>query len=226
MLDVAASSASAVSPPWSSKSIPLLAIAPARRARHAGPMLARVRSGTLRGIDALVGDVEVDVSSGLPHTTTVGLPDGAVREGTERIRAALRNCGFKHAERRVTVNLGPAGVRKEGAAFDLPIALGLLTAFGDFDLPDLSRWCVLGELGLDGRVHGVRGALPLAAAASRAAPVALMVPAVNAPEAPLAGGPPVFGVETLAEAVPPLRRGAGRPPTTPHPPPPLRPHPL
>src|SRR5437870_5561951 len=186
MLDVAASSASAVSPPWSSKSIPLLAIAPARRARQAGPMLARVRSGALRGIDALVVDVEVDVSSGLPHTTTVGLPDGAVREGTERIRAALRNCGFKHAERRVTVNLGPAGVRKEGAAFDLPIALGLLAAFGDFDLPDLSRWCVLGELGLDGRVHGVRGALPIAAAAIRAALGALMVPAVNAPEAALA----------------------------------------
>src|SRR5207247_2073745 len=91
-------------------------------------MLARVRSGALRGIDALVVDVEVDVSSGLPHTTTVGLPDGTVREGTERIRAALRNYGFKHAERRVTVNLGPAGVRKEGAAFDLPIALGLLAA--------------------------------------------------------------------------------------------------
>src|SRR5438876_4292824 len=144
-------------------------------------MLARVRSGGLRGIDALVVDVEVDVSSGLPHTTTVGLPDGAVREGTERIRAALRNCGFKHAERRVTVNLGPAGVRKEGAAFDLPIALGLLAAFGDFGLPDLSRWCVLGELGLDGRVHGARGALPIAAAASRAALGALMVPAVNAP---------------------------------------------
>src|SRR5438093_188834 len=164
-------------------------------------MLARVRSGALRGIDALVVDVEVDVSSGLPHTTTVGLPDGAVREGTERIRAALRNCGFKHAERRVTVNLGPAGVRKEGAAFDLPIALGLLAAFGDFGLPDLSRWCVLGELGLDGRVHGVRGALPIAAAASRAALGGLVVPAVNAPEAALARGPPVFGVETLVEAV-------------------------
>src|SRR5437667_26094 len=152
-------------------------------------MLARVRSGALRGIDALVADVEVAVPSGLPHTTTVGLPDGAVREGTERIRAALRNCGFKHAERRVTVNLGPAGVRKEGAAFDLPIALGLLAAFGDFGLPDLSRWCVLGELGLDGRVHGVRGALPIAAAASRAALGGLVVPAVNAPEAALAGRP-------------------------------------
>ncbi len=177
-------------------------------------MLARVRSGALRGIDALVVDVEVDVSSGLPHTTTVGLPDGAVREGTERIRAALRNCGFKHAERRVTVNLGPAGVRKEGAAFDLPIALALLAAFGDFGLPDLARWCVLGELGLDGRVHGVRGALPIAAAARRAALGGLMVPAVNAPEAALAGGPPVFGVETLAEAVAHLRGEAVRAPTT------------
>src|SRR6266403_2220271 len=133
-------------------------------------MLARVRSGALRGIDALVVDVEVDVS-----------------------------CGFPHAERRVTVNLGPAGVRKEGAAFDLPIALGLLAAFGDFGLPDLSRWCVLGELGLDGRVHGVRGALPIAAAASRAA---------------LGAGPPVFGVETLAEAVAQLRGEAVRAPTT------------
>src|SRR5205823_2112187 len=162
-------------------------------------MLARVRSGALRGIDALVVDVEVDVSSGLPHTTTVGLPDGAVREGTERIRAALRNCGFKHAERRVTVNLGPAGVRKEGAAFDLP---------------DLARWCVRGEPGLGGRVPGVRGALPIAAAASHAALGALMVPAVNAPEAALAGGPPLFGVETLAEAVAHLRGEAVRAPTT------------
>src|SRR5207302_992573 len=119
-----------------------------------------------------------------------------------------------HAERRVTVNLGPAGVRKEGAAFDLPIALGLLAAFGDFGLPDLSRWCVLGELGLDGRVHGVRGALPIAAAASRAALGALMVPAVNAPEAALAGGPPVFGVETLAEAVAHLRGEVLCAPTT------------
>src|SRR5881296_2622761 len=177
-------------------------------------MLARVRSGALRGIDALVVDVEVDVSSGLPHTTTVGLPDGAVREGTERIRAALRNCGFKHAERRVTVNLGPAGVRKEGAAFDLPIALALLAAFGDFGLPDLARWCVLGELGLDGRVHGVRGALPIAAAARRAALGGLIVPAANAAEAALAGGPPVVGVETLAEAVAHLRGDAVRAPTT------------
>src|SRR5437870_11697018 len=150
-------------------------------------MLARVRSGALRGIDAIVVDVEVDVSSGLPHTTTVGLPDGAVREASDRIRAALRNSGFKYPQQRVTVNLAPAGVRKEGAAFDLPIALGILAADDKTPLPDLADWCVLGEVGLDGRVHGVRGALPIAAAAGRAGLKAVLVPAVNAAEAALAG---------------------------------------
>src|SRR5205085_6783883 len=98
-------------------------------------MLARVRSGTLRGIDAIIVDVEVDVASGLPHTTTVGLPDGAVREASDRIRAALRNAGFEYPHKRVTVNLAPAGVRKEGAAFDLPIALGILAADDKTPLP-------------------------------------------------------------------------------------------
>src|SRR5216117_798093 len=87
-------------------------------------MLARVRSGALRGIDALVVDVEVDVSSCLPHTPTVGLPDGAVREAADRIRAALRNAGFEYPQRRITVNLAPAGVRKEGTHYDLPIEIG------------------------------------------------------------------------------------------------------
>lgn len=164
-------------------------------------MLARVRSGALRGIQAIVVDVEVDVSSGLPHTTTVGLPDGAVREAADRIRAALRNSGFAYPQRRVTVNLAPAGVRKEGPHYDLPIALGMLAAEGTPALPDLVGWCVLGELGLDGRVHAVRGVLPVAAAAQRAGCTGLVVPAANAREAALAGGPPVYGVETLGDAV-------------------------
>jgi magnesium chelatase family protein len=168
-------------------------------------MLARVRSGALRGIDAIVVDVEVDVSSGLPHTTTVGLPDGAVREAADRVRAALRNAGFEYPQRRVTVNLAPAGVRKEGPHYDLPIALGILAAHAATPLPDLAAWCVLGELGLDGRVHGVRGVLPIAAAVRRAGLTGLLVPAVNAAEAALVGGPPVFGVETLREAVAHLR---------------------
>src|SRR5438874_2581620 len=153
-------------------------------------MLARVRSGALRGVDALIVDVEVDVSSGLPHTTTVGLPDGAVREAIDRIRAALRNAGFDYPQRRVTVNLAPAGVRKEGAAYDLPIALAILAAEAKPPLPDLHGWCVLGELGLDGRVHGIRGALPVAAAARASGLTGMLVPSANAAEAALAGGPP------------------------------------
>jgi magnesium chelatase family protein len=168
-------------------------------------MLAHIRSGTVRGVDAIVVDVEVDVSSGLPQTTTVGLPDGAVREGRDRIRAAIRNSDFTYPARRVTVNLAPADLRKEGTAFDLPIALALLAAAGDPVLPELASWCVLGELGLDGRVHAMRGALPIAAAARGAALGGLIVPEENAREAALAGGPPVFGVRTLTEAIAHLR---------------------
>jgi len=177
-------------------------------------VLARVRSGALRGVDALVVDVEVDVAQGLPHTTTVGLPDGAVREASDRIRAALRNAGFDYPQKRITVNLAPAGVRKEGSHYDLPIALAIVAAHGPPALPDLGAWCVLGELGLDGRVHGVRGALPIAAAAKRAGLRALLVPAVNADEAALLGDPPVIGVETLEEAIAHLVGTAPRAPTT------------
>src|SRR4029077_13258943 len=184
-------------------------------------MRARVRSGALRGIEAIVVDVEVDVSSGLPHTTTVGLPDGAVREAADRIRAALRNSGFEHPQRRVTVNLAPAGVRKEGSHYDLPIALGMLAAAASPALPDLSGWCVLGELGLDGRVHAVRGALPVADAARRAHLAGMLLPTINAAEAALAGGPAVIGVETLADAVAHLRGERTRSPTRVDPAPPL-----
>jgi magnesium chelatase family protein len=177
-------------------------------------MLARVRSGALRGIEALVVDVEVDVSPGLPQTTTVGLPDGAVREARDRIRAALRNSGFEYPQRRITVNLAPAGVRKEGVAFDLAIALGLLAAEAKPPLPDLGRWCVVGELGLDGGVHPVRGTLPIATAGRDAALAGMIVPVANAAEAALAGGAPVFGVGTLAEAVAMLRGEQVIEPTT------------
>lgn len=168
-------------------------------------MLARIRSGALRGIDAIVVEVEVDVAPGLPQTTTVGLPDGAVREGRDRIRAALRNSGFDYPQRRITINLAPAGVRKEGAAFDLPIALGILAAHASPPLPGLADCCALGELGLDGRVHPVRGALSVAGAARRAGLATLLVPEANAREAALAAGPPVVGVASLRQAVAHLR---------------------
>src|SRR5262245_39387166 len=177
-------------------------------------MLARVRSGALRGVDALVVDVEVDVSSGLPHTTTVGLPDGAVREAADRIRAAMRNSGFEYPQRRITVNLAPAGVRKEGPHYDLPIALGILAAHARPALPDLAPWCVLADLGPDGRIHAVRGVLPIAAAARGARLGGLLVPAANAGEAALAAGPSVIGVDTLASAVAHLRGEEVRAATT------------
>jgi magnesium chelatase family protein len=177
-------------------------------------MLALVHSGALRGIQALVVDVEVDVSSGLPHTATVGLPDGAVREARDRIRAALRNSGFDYPQRRITVNLAPAGVRKEGTHYDLPIALGILAAEAKLPVSELAGYCALGELGLDGRVHGVRGALSVAAAAHAAGLVRMLVPATNAAEAALAGGPSVIGVSTLAEAIGHLRGEQPRMPTS------------
>jgi magnesium chelatase family protein len=177
-------------------------------------MLARVRSGALRGVSALLVDVEVDVSPGLPQTTTVGLPDGAVREARDRIRAALRNSGFDYPQRRITVNLAPAGIPKAGVAFDLAIALGLLAAGGTPPLPDLARWCVLGELGLDGSVHPVRGTLPVATAARRAALAGMLAPLANAAEAALAGGPPVYGVGSLTQAVALLRGEAAVASTT------------
>jgi magnesium chelatase family protein len=177
-------------------------------------MLSHVRSGALSGVDAILVDVEVDVSRGLPQTTTVGLPDGAVREARDRIRAALRNSGFEYPQRRVTVNLAPAGIRKEGVAFDLAIALGLIAAEGKPPLPDLARWCMVGELGLDGRIHAVRGTLPIASAARGAALAGIITPAANATEAALAGGVPVYGVETLAEAVALLRDETSIAPTT------------
>jgi len=175
-------------------------------------MLARIRSGALVGIDAMPIDVEVDVSPGLPQTTTVGLPDGAVREARDRIRAAIRNAGFAYPQRRVTVNLAPAGVRKAGSAFDLAIALGVLAAAADPPLPDLAPWCALGELGLDGRVLPVRGALTIARVAARVASQGILVPEANAAEASLAGGPPVIPVASLSEAVAHLRGEQLRPP--------------
>lgn len=177
-------------------------------------MLARIRSGALRGVDALLVDVEVDVSPGLPQTTTVGLPDGAVREARDRIRAALRNSGFEYPQRRITVNLAPAGVRKEGVAFDLAIALALLAAEEKPALPALARWCVVGELGLDGAVHAVRGVLPIAAAGRDAALAGMLVPVANAAEAALGAAVPVFGVGSLREAVALLSGEAPRAPAS------------
>ena len=131
-------------------------------------MLAQVASAAVLGIEAYLVDVEVDIAAGLPSFATVGLPHGAVREGRERVNAALQNAGFTFPLARLTVNLAPADTAKTGTGFDLPIALGILGASGQLPLEPLRGWMVLGELGLDGGLRPVRGVLSMAMAARRA----------------------------------------------------------
>ncbi len=130
-------------------------------------MHARVLSSTVHGIDALRVEVEVDIAAGLPQMAIVGLPEGAVKEGKDRVRAALKNSGYECPPRKITVNLAPADLRKDGSAFDLPIALGILAAGGLLPADRLAQYALLGELSLDGQIKPVRGALPIAAAAAR-----------------------------------------------------------
>jgi magnesium chelatase family protein len=163
-------------------------------------MLARVLSACLSGIEARLVRVEVDVVHGLPSFTTVGLPDAAVRESRDRVRAAIRNSGFEFPQDRVTVNLAPADLRKEGGSFDLPIALGLLAATGAIRRDRLERLLVAGELALDGGIHAVRGVLPMALATARAGLDGCLLPPVNATEAALVSELAVYAAPSLAEA--------------------------
>jgi magnesium chelatase family protein len=163
-------------------------------------MLARVFSACLSGIEAALVRVEVDVSHGLPNFTTVGLPDPAIRESRDRIRAALRNSGFTFPQDRITVNLAPADLRKEGVSFDLPIALGLLAAAGALKRERLDGLLVAGELALDGGIHPVRGVLSMALAALRARVGGCLLASGNAMEAAVVDGLTVYPVASLAEA--------------------------
>lgn len=159
----------------------------------------------LAGITAHLVEVEVDVAGGLPHFAIVGLPGSAVRESKDRVRAALRNCGLTLPERRVTINLAPAHLRKEGATFDLAIALALLAASEQLEQASLAPYVAVGELALDGRLKPIHGALPIASAARAASVGRLLVPAENAAEAALVDGIDVFGATTLGEIVALLR---------------------
>jgi magnesium chelatase family protein len=164
-------------------------------------MLARLRSAAILGIEAYIVEVEVDLSQGLPFFATVGLAQGAIKEGRERVTAALANSGFEFPLRRVTVNLAPADTRKDGSAFDLPIALGVLAASGQLSAPGLEPHVILGELGLQGDLRPVRGALPVALAARASGAAALLLPAANVAEAAVVEGLAVIGAASLGEAV-------------------------
>src|ERR1700758_319569 len=156
-------------------------------------MLARVRSAAVLGIDAYLVDVETDIANGLPTFATVGLPQGAVKEGRERVYSALANTGFTFPLKRITVNLAPADIRKEGSAFDLPIALGILADTAPIPGHRLAKIAVLGELGLEGAIRPVRGALPVALAARTAGVEALILPRENLAEAGVVEGLRVVG---------------------------------
>ncbi len=164
-------------------------------------MLATVNSAALMGIQALPVAVEVDIGGGIPGISIVGLPDSAVRESKDRVRAALRNSGFEVPARRITVNLSPAHLRKEGSAYDLPVALAILSALGLVPSEPLQDLLLVGELSLDGTVNGVRGGLPIARYVSQRGLGGLIVPKQNAPEAALAKSISVYPVQSLGEAV-------------------------
>ena len=163
-------------------------------------VLATVVSAAVHGIEGLVVRVEVDCTQGLPHYAVVGLPDAAVCESRERISSAIRHLGFTYPLRRLTVNLAPAGIRKEGAAFDLPIAVGVLVASEQLRPPAEGSVAMAGELSLDGSVKPIRGSLAIAAAAADAGVPRLIVPAANAAEAALVRNLIVHGVTKLDEA--------------------------
>jgi magnesium chelatase family protein len=167
-------------------------------------MLYKTFSAAVYGIDASIIEVEVDVSGikcSEDHFTTVGLPDAAVRESRERIRAALKNCGYDVPPTHITINLAPADIKKEGSGFDLPMAIGILGAYGGLLRKELADWALVGELSLDGGVRAVRGALPVAIAARARKIENLIVPEANAREAAVVRGVKVFPVRSLMDVV-------------------------
>jgi len=162
-------------------------------------MLARVWSASIVGIDAVKVGVEVDVSGGLPGIVVVGLPDTAVQESRERVKAALKNAGFAFPMRKIVVNLTPADLRKEGPSFDLPISVGIMAASEQVSAELLGDYLFLGEVSLDGNLRPVAGVLPIAAAAKRLEIAGLIVPADNAREAAVVQGLAVYGFQNLAQ---------------------------
>ena len=164
-------------------------------------MLAKVLSSAVFGIDAYTVEVEVDIATGLPAFSTVGLPDGAVKESKDRVKAAIKNCGYEFPSRRITVNLAPADIRKEGAAFDLPIAIGILAAMDVMRKDKLEGFFILGELSLYGKVKSIRGTLPISVAARDSGLRGVIIPEENAKEAAVVKGIDVLAVKNLFEVV-------------------------
>lgn len=163
-------------------------------------MLVKTFGAAVQGIDALVVTIEVSVQNGIAYTI-VGLPDTAVKESHQRVISAIRHTGFDYPRRNVVVNMAPADVRKEGAAYDLPIAIGLLVGSEQIQAPELAGCIIMGELSLDGSVLPVRGALPMAIEARKRGYKSLIVPRANATEAAVVNNLDVYGVDNLMQVV-------------------------
>jgi magnesium chelatase family protein len=165
-------------------------------------MLARLHSVTLEGIEGIICEVEVDVArGGFEKSLIVGLPDTAVKESIERVKSAIINCGYKYPKTQSLINLAPADVKKAGPAFDLPIALGMLSGEGSFVSTIIKDFIIVGELALDGRVRAVNGVLSMAMTAATNGFSRIIVPLDNAKEAAVVGDVEVYGVGSLAQAV-------------------------
>jgi magnesium chelatase family protein len=164
-------------------------------------MISKVRSSAVLGIDAYIVDVETDVSRGLPSFSIVGLPKGAVKESRERVESVVKNMGYSFPPRRITINLAPADVQKEGAAFDLPIAVGILASTGQVNPKSLSDTAILGELSLLGTLRPVRGVLPIAVAVKAQGLRRILVPQENAAEAAIVNDIQVIPVKSIGDTV-------------------------
>jgi magnesium chelatase family protein len=164
-------------------------------------MLFKVFSAALCGIEAYLVEVELDVSLGIPDFTIVGLPDAAIRESKERVKAALKNCGYKFPSRKLIINLAPADRRKEGSMYDLPIALGMLAHLEIFPAEKIKDYLFLGELALDGRIKPGKGILSSTVLAKNHGFSGIVVPEGNKREAALVSGIEIYGLDNLVEVV-------------------------
>ncbi|MDN4087324.1 YifB family Mg chelatase-like AAA ATPase [Paenibacillus polymyxa] len=165
-------------------------------------MYGKLHGACLYGIDGVLIEVETDLSNGLPQTAIIELPDSAIREAVERVRAAIKNCGFKYPSQRITINLAPADLRKEGSSFDLAIALGLLTTSEQIVLPVGERTLFIGELALDGSIRSVNGVLSMVDLAKREGFDSVLLPQENASEARLITDIRIYAIHHLADLIP------------------------
>lgn len=165
-------------------------------------MYGKLHSACLYGIDGMLIEVETDLSNGLPLTAIIGLPDSAIREAVERVRAAIKNCGYQYPLQRITINLAPADLRKEGSSFDLAIAIALLVTSGQLVLPAEERTLIVGELALDGSVRPVPGVVAMVDLAKRQGFTSVILPADNLAEGSLISGIQVHGIRHLRHIAP------------------------